>query len=311
MRLASRGAESAPELDINRFVLEHGRMPFLSDPVPPWHYRGWLLFQIQMADNHPGATGRWDHYLRTFEAGHLLDEPIPQVQFAATPSPDGVKMLEKCVDLLAYRESHWSAFEALVEWLAWGLAVSRRTPQLEEASSEALYRSFNFEPLLLHPHDYLGHLLSERRGKGWNPHAYFPTPHAVCELMAQITFNGGDGESDHYHDDDPRLRLVCEPAAGTGRMLLHASNFSYRLFGMDIDPTAVTICLCNGAFYAPWLAFPFPHPVLGGARPTAEERTGKAGLIPKKHGPPPIIGLALSRRCLNSIGLQQGDPVAL
>ncbi len=87
MRLASRGAESAPELGINRFVLEHGRMPFLSDPVPPWHYRGWLLFQIQMADNHPGATGRWDHYLRTFEAGHLLDEPIPQVQFAATPSP--------------------------------------------------------------------------------------------------------------------------------------------------------------------------------------------------------------------------------
>lgn len=49
MRLASRAAESATEPDINRFVLEHGRLPFLSDPVPPWHYRGWLLFQVQMA----------------------------------------------------------------------------------------------------------------------------------------------------------------------------------------------------------------------------------------------------------------------
>jgi len=167
MRLASRTAASTSELDINRFVLEHGRMPFLSDPVPPWHYRGWLLFQVQMADHHPEATGRWNHYMRTLEAGHLLSEPIPQVHFAESPAA-GVKMLEKCVDLLAYRESHWSAFEVFVQWLAWGLAVSRDKPAMEEASSEALYRVFNFEPLLLHPHDYLGHLLSERRGKGWN-----------------------------------------------------------------------------------------------------------------------------------------------
>ncbi|WP_157468038.1 hypothetical protein [Edaphobacter aggregans] len=59
-------------------------------------------------------------------------------------------------------------------------------------------------------------------------------------------------------------------------MLLHASNFSYRLYGMDIDPLAVTICLCNGAFYAPWLAFPLPEPVLANAGKTAEERTAKA-----------------------------------
>lgn len=212
--------------------------------------------------------------MRTLEAGCLLDEPIPRVHFADSPAAAGVKMLEKCVDLLAYRESHWSAFEAFVRWLAWGLAVSRNKPAMEEPSSEALYRIFNFEPLLLHPHDYLGHLLSERRGKGWNPHAYFPTPHAVCEMMAQITF--GDCANHSKSGEDPRLRLISEPAAGTGRMLLHASNFSYRLFGMDIDPTAVTICLCNGAFYAPWLAFPFPDSVLANAGQTAEEPTAKA-----------------------------------
>ena len=42
-------------------------------------------------------------------------------------------------------------------------------------------------------------------------------------------------------------------------MLLHASSFSYRLYGMDIDPLAVTICLCNGSFYAPWAYVFFPR----------------------------------------------------
>lgn len=48
IRLPSRATEGAKELHINRLVLEHGRMQFLSDPVPPWHYRGWLLLRIQM-----------------------------------------------------------------------------------------------------------------------------------------------------------------------------------------------------------------------------------------------------------------------
>lgn len=47
-------------------------------------------------------------------------------------------------------------------------------------------------------------------------------------------------------------------------MLLHASNFSYRLSGMDKDKLVLDICLCNGAFYAPWLAFPFPESILLG-----------------------------------------------
>ena len=273
MRLASRGAESLVTLDLNRFVLEHGRMPFLSDPTPPWHYRGWLLFQVQLADAHPDATGRWDHYMRTLESGRLLDESIPQIQFATSPDPAGLKMLERCVDLLAYRESHWSAFERFVQWLAWGLAASRNRPEIEEASSEALYRTFNFEPMLSHPHDYLGHMLSGRRSKGWNPHAYFPTPHGVCELMTQMTLGHVD---DPVSGRDSRLRLIGEPAAGTGRMLLHASNFSYRLHGMDIDPLVVMICLCNGAFYAPWLTFPVPDSVLGIAGKVAGGHTAEA-----------------------------------
>ncbi len=175
--------------DINLFVMSQGRLPHLGDLVPPWQYRGWLLYMVQLADSHPQAAGRWNHHLRILEAGKLLDEPIPQIRFIERPKPDGRKMLDKCLDLISRRESSWSAFQRLVEWLGWALAVSGEMPPLDESTNEALYRCFNFEPLVMEPHDYLGTMLAERRGKGWNPHAFFPTPHNVAEFMAQMTFS--------------------------------------------------------------------------------------------------------------------------
>jgi hypothetical protein len=50
---------------------------------------------------------------------------------------------------------------------------------------------------------------------------------------------------------------------GSGRMLLHASNFSFNLWGQDIDPLTIAMCKINGALYAPWLAFPLPARILG------------------------------------------------
>ena len=54
---------------------------------------------------------------------------------------------------------------------------------------------------------------------------------------------------------------VMEPCLGTGRMLLHASNYSLRLHGMDIDQTVLTAALVNGALYAPWMVRPFPEEI--------------------------------------------------
>jgi hypothetical protein len=59
------------------------------------------------------------------------------------------------------------------------------------------------------------------------------------------------------------LENLMDPCVGTGRMLLHASNYSYCLYGCDIDPLVAMITRINGALYAPWLAFPFPKEVLG------------------------------------------------
>jgi N-6 DNA methylase len=272
--------DTSASLDINAFVLSHGRLPWLSDEIPPWQYRGWLLYQVQFADAHPRSPGRWGHYMRTLEAGKLLDEPIPQLRFSSLPSSSGTKMLERCVSLVQHRESAWSAFQQFVDWLAWGLAVSREMPQLEETTHEALYRTFNFEYLLTEPHDYLGSMLAERRGGGWNPHAFFPTPLPISEMMSQMIF----GDAQHEDGRDPRLLRVMDPAVGSGRLLLSASNYSYCLYGCDIDPLVAAICRINSAFYVPWLAFPFPQAILGVPVPAPPPALLP---LPQEHMPAP------------------------
>lgn len=75
--------------------------------------------------------------------------------------------------------------------------------------------------------------------------------------MAQINFI--DASCDDGDALDRRMMTVCDPALGSGRQLLHASNFSVRLYGMDIDRLVVKICLINGAMFVPWMSFPFPN----------------------------------------------------
>src|SRR5262245_52290787 len=79
-----------------------------------------------------------------------------------------------------------------------------------------------------------------RRAKSWNPRGFYPTPHAVAECMARMLFHDikADGR-------DSRTRSVNEPAVGSGRMLLHVSNYSMNLAGQDVDPLAVKMCLVN------------------------------------------------------------------
>ena len=84
------------------------------------------------------------------------------------------------------------------------------------------------------------------------------TNEATQELIVRMTHHDISSEG-----RDPRSFSVCDPAVGSGRMLLHASNFSMNLWGQDIDPLAVAMCQINGALYVPWLSFPLPAHFLG------------------------------------------------
>ena len=58
--------------------------------------------------------------------------------------------------------------------------------------------------------------------------------------------------------EDCRAKSVCDPCSGTGRLLLAASNYSMRLYGVDINRTVIKASLINGYLYAPWLVRPLP-----------------------------------------------------
>jgi hypothetical protein len=245
-------------LDLTAFIQDQRRLPRLGDEPPPWHYRGWLLpYVIGLHSLVPAVADRWGYHLCTLEAGKLLDEPIPPIAFGA-PDNKVFALLKRWSRLIGRDCGGWSDFRTLLDWLCWALALSREEPRLNDAVNEQLYRQVNLQPLLEKPHDYLGTFVAEHKAKGWNPTGFYPTPHTVVECMVQLTMH--DSRADGR---DPRTRSICDPAVGSGRMLLHASNYSMALFDQDIDALAVAMCKINGALYAPWLSFPLPASIFG------------------------------------------------
>lgn len=254
--------KAGDNLHLLDFLMTEARLPFAADQMKPWDYQGWLLPYIILANAaRPDLTNRWGWWAACHLKGGLVSEPIPHIHFGSefgSGAKDAFKVIDRCLEIIGSGTGgSWSAYTDFIEWLAWGCGVRREKPNLNEKTNEELYRAFNLEPFLTRPSDYLGQHLAERKGKGWNPNAFFPTPHTVCEFMTQINFMNASYDGDGAIDS--RMMTVCDPALGSGRQLMHASNFSVRLYGMDIDPLVVKICLINGAMFVPWMSFPFPH----------------------------------------------------
>lgn len=235
--------------DIRLFLLIDGRMPRIGDPVPPWRFRGWLGWYVQEAHalNVAGFPDRWG-YLQTVHAAwgpatgeaDLDPGPIPRVDFGYADRKV-MSDLTKAVEMAGatrYGGWGWSSFRLLTDWLAFGLGFEAKPPELDDATQEGWFA---------YPHDYLATYVCEMRGNGWNPNAFYPTPHEVCEAMVAMSFY------DAARTGDNRRKTVCDPCCGTGRMLLHASNHSLYLSGQDIDGLMVRCTLINGALYAPWI----------------------------------------------------------
>jgi hypothetical protein len=128
------------------------------------------------------------------------------------------------------------------------LRVAIVAPRPGAAFCEQLYRQVDIGPMLVKPHDYFGAWIALQKGN-WNPRAFYPTPHGVVEMMVRVLLND---------EEDFRDKTVMDPCVGSGRMLMHASNFSLRLYGIDIDASLVKLTYLNGALYVPWILRPFP-----------------------------------------------------
>ena len=210
---------------------------------------GWLLSHLLQADEF--LWRRWQHWYETASAGKVI-APIPRIEWERHDA--GFKMLDRSLSAIAEHGdwrgwNSWTAFDYFMDWLLYGFGHQGQ-PQppkdIHQGASDRLYQVFNLETLLAYPHDYFGDILAENRH---GRHAgFYPTPVHVCEMMAQMTIG----------EEDARTKSVCDPCVGTGRMLLAASNYSYRLYGCDINPTVIKATLINGFVYAPWLVRPFP-----------------------------------------------------
>lgn len=212
---------------------------------------GWLLPYLLAADDL--LWHRWDHWARTLMAGKVLDEPIPHVSWGAHDAAR--KMWERTLDAVTPHGGWqgWSGWENMnyaLDWLLFGFGHHgyRELPkEPHPGASMRLYQTFCLEAAMAYPYDYLGDMLAENaHGKHLG---FYPTPMCLTEMMAAMLF---------HDEEDARTKSVNDPCLGTGRMLLVASNHSYRLYGMDIDLTVIKAALINGYLYAPWLVRPFP-----------------------------------------------------
>lgn len=241
-------------MDVYAYLAENGRLPRIDDDPPPWRYRAWLLsYAVEnQRRRFRGMVDRWGYYLECLDLGRLPDHPIPQVYFER--DKHAAHLLTRWINILDEHSGGWSSMRDLVDFLSFALGTERRDPNLPDKVSERLYREINLVPWLVHPYDYLGEYIAARRGSGWNPNAFYPTPASVVRAKASMIFADAG---------DCRAKTVLDPACGTGRLLLEASNYSLRLYGQDVDPLMVQICKINGALFAPWMAFPLPESVFG------------------------------------------------
>lgn len=255
---AALATVSTATSDLAAFIGREGRLPCLGDAVPPWEYRGWNLPYLHGLHAAGLCGNRWGYLLDILETRKLPADPIPQVRFGERDM-SVMKSLDEWARMIGFDLGGWSDFNRLIEWLGWSLGLTDEPPRLSAAVNEKLYRAVNLGPMVQTPYDYLGSWVSDRKASGWNPTAFYPTPHAVCECMVQMTFHDAKAEDGR----DPRTLSVCDPCVGSGRMLLHAANFSLNLYGADIDPMICLVCKINGALYAPWIVRPIPAEILG------------------------------------------------
>jgi N-6 DNA methylase len=221
--------------------------------------RGWLQPYLLSADEIIGSK-RWLWWSVAMANEKLPDDPIPQIDFSASPDQSVIKMLRKCLEHHACLMSSAGHHE-FFDWILWGFGHGDEAPNINDKVNEHWYRTFDIASMIEKPCDYLGDIISEAKaGRTYwnNPNAFFPTPHSVVKMMIQVTMGTAD-----IGDKDPRLASVMEPCAGTGRMLMEASNYSVNLFGTDIDLVCVKACKINMFLYVPWVICPadwIPHP---------------------------------------------------
>ena len=147
---------------------------------------------------------------------------------------------------LAYRYDIRNVFEALIDALLYGFIIQdeanlRRNPasMFEEKELQDLQRLMilvgEISEAQENLHDVFGDLFMEYLSFGKN--GQFFTPQPICDMMAIMSFT-----------EEPKSgQTVCDPACGSGRLLLGAAkrNRELRFYGSDVDLLCVKMTVLN------------------------------------------------------------------
>lgn len=219
--------------------------------IPKYPSKGWLFPYLLMGSSL--FDKRWDWWLSCIDKNELIGK-IPRIGFFhsvhESPVQDTLKNLENCVKHLVSKGYGSNSLNYFVDWILWGLGgrFSEQPIKLDEKASRWLYENFQLGLLQKAPFDYWGYLASEEKGNGkWrNPTAFFPTPHSVVSMTIKMLL--ADVKEQNFS--------LCDPCAGTGIILMEASNYTVDLYAQEIDLTICKMLEVNAFLYMPSVVVP-------------------------------------------------------
>lgn len=225
----------------------------IKDKIYPGMYAH-ILFMIDML-----TTKRWKYWSDALYKNDISGD-IPQIDFNNVMTPKGnevKKMIRNCIETPYTHGS--TAFNNFINYLLYCLTplnyyegdnieekqnqAAKRINSIDDKSLQFFYENFCLEAMMLYPGDYLGDLAAEYLGD--NGTDYFPTPSHVVDMMIRMVI-GNDKNNN-------KTKTVCDPCAGSSRMLLYASNHSLCLYANDISLNMVNVSTVNAFLYMPWM----------------------------------------------------------
>jgi predicted RNA methylase len=155
-----------------------------------------------------------------------------------------------CFERLSYSQDYATTFSSFLDFALWRLApycaeqmkdnLNRLNKMYKEDLSPVICEMFNCWSEASDNagegfYDVLGDLFMDCVSHGKN--GQFFTPQPVCDMMAQMT----------YGNDLAEGKSICDPACGSGRMLLSVGKLQRKLrfYGADNDHTCVKMAVLN------------------------------------------------------------------
>lgn len=165
-------------------------------------------------------------------------------------SQQAISKFKSCFEKLSYSHDYSAVFTSFLDFALWRLAPYSACQMKDELNIlDKMYKpdmapvmNQMFESWTIATdndgagfYDVLGDLFMDCVSHGRN--GQFFTPQCICDMMAQMT----------YGQDLEEGKTVCDPACGSGRMLLAVGKMQRKLkfYGADSDHTCAKMAALN------------------------------------------------------------------